>query len=318
MKGIGGFFELELPMQEKTFHPDAIELSTGRACLAHWINSVKPKQVWLPDFTCNALYEPFEIAGIPYCTYSVDEHLEIKGIAKLAEGEYLIYINYYGLKNVYALELSRKLRNRLLLDNTHAFFWKEEFNSPSFTSARKYFGVPDGAYIYGLETDSSLEEFPGISLQHNVDRLMGKRESAYAAYVAYEKKLTSGLYKMSEISRRLLAGVDYEKVMQQRKENFKTLHSLMGKMNAVPFDMSLPGDETPFCYPFWTGLKIDRSKLHQNGIFVPMLWPETLERCAPQSYDYRYTNELLPLPIDHRYDQKDMEHMAEVVLQLVN
>ena len=58
-----------------------------------------------------------------------------------------------------------------------------------------------------------------------------------------------------------------------------------------------------------------RSRLARRKIYVPTLWPNVLEECAEETVARRYAEEILPLPIDQRYDEKDMRALAEAVLE---
>jgi len=75
MKGIGGFLELELPNPSKSFHKNAISFSTGRACLNFILQQVKPKMIYIPYYTCDAVIEPIQINNIKFKYYSLNNNL---------------------------------------------------------------------------------------------------------------------------------------------------------------------------------------------------------------------------------------------------
>jgi len=316
-KPIGGFFELEVQMSGPGYHPDALALTNGRACMRWILEKEKPSRVYIPFYTCYALYEPMEKMGIEYVFYSVDEALDPISIPEPMEGELLVYINYYGLKNKVAEKLSEKTGKRLIIDDTHRFFHYGYKGSYSFTSARKYFGVPDGAYLYGVADEvHDISRNVDISLLHGLKRLLGQQEEAYRDYVEYEASLGCQLKRISLFSERLLSGLDYKSIKETRIENFKYLHDRLGQYNTIPVD---PGEmDVPFCYPFLPDQYIDKVKFYKNNIYIPTYWPDIPERdIIGFNVEKDITRRLLPLPVDHRYDISEMKRMSDFIEEMI-
>ena len=67
-------------------------------------------------------------------------------------------------------------------------------------------------------------------------------------------------------------------------------------------------------YPLWIsgGAKL-RKFLHSRKIYAPILWPDVLERCEPESLEYLLAVDLLPLPIVQRYGMDEMKIVADAV-----
>ena len=112
-KYIGGFFELELMDGGNTYHRHAIPLTNGRACLSLIIKKTKPEKCFVPYYSCDALYEPIK-NSCKYEFFSIDNKLEIIDVPDLGDREYLVYINYFGLKSHYIEELKLKLGKNIL------------------------------------------------------------------------------------------------------------------------------------------------------------------------------------------------------------
>lgn len=313
MKAIGGFFELELPRHGTAVHPDAYALNTGRACLMIMLTHLAPKRVHVPFYTCDAALHPFSRLGIETKSYGLDEALFPNDTLEVGDGEYILWTNYFGVCGTHTAKLKERFGKRLLLDDTHAFFQNGHDGYWSFTSARKYFGVPDGAYLYApVELDMPTERFSGVSLTHAVLRKLGRQSEAYKAYRAYESSLDCSVYRISEISEGLLRSVDVPAVIEARRRNFTYLHSMLGKYNQLPL-----GEVTdvPFCYPYLPPKPVDRQYLYNNGIFVPTLWPDIGERnISGYAFEKMLGASLLPLPIDHRYTPNDMQRMVKYVI----
>jgi hypothetical protein len=311
MKPIGGFFELELPHAGADPHPNAIALSTGRACLMVMLEHLKPGLVHVPFHTCDATLEPFRRSGIDTRFYAIKEDLSPASLPELAPGEYFLWTDYYGVCGGITERLKRHYGDRLLIDDTHAFYRGGHAGHWSFTSARKYFGVPDGAYLFApvpVKVDAARME--AISLEHGLLRLAGRQEEAYRAYVAYERSLTSDVNRISRVSEGLLRGVDHRGVQVARRRNFDYLHAELGALNTLRMDIDAKA--VPFCYPYLPVVPVDRPAMYARELFAPRLWPDALERDVPgYAFEKRLSTELLPLPIDHRYSSDDLRRFVE-------
>lgn len=312
---IGGFFELELKDGGSIYHPDAIPLSNGRACLSLIIQKQRPAKLYVPYYSCDALYEPIKDA-CEYDYYSIDENFEIVNLPHLGDNEYLIYINYFGLKNGYVEKLKTDLGKSLIIDETHNFFGSGHQGFWSFTSARKYFGVPDGAYLYSpYQIEEEFVRNTKISLQHLANRLLGNQKLAYEQFLAYEKSLGSQINKISIISERLLSNIDYTNVRVTRRKNFEYYRKTLSDINLLTLDEPTLD---PFCYPLLVDREPNRSLLFADNIFIPTFWPDVLLRGHKEyGREAKITKNLLPLPVDHRYSPDDLERVSAKIKEIV-
>jgi hypothetical protein len=320
MKKIGGFFELEIPKKGSLYHENAIKLSTGRACLNYILQHLKPTKVFLPYYCCNALYEPMVLNNIDFEFYEIDESLELNITPTLKPSEYIIYCDFFGIKSEYSDTLIEHYKGQLIIDNTHSFYHQGYQNNFSFTSARKYFGVPDGAFLYGpndLVLSQNFNRNTSISIDHNLLSLLGKQDAAFKKYLAYEKRLGSDVEGISVVSENLLSTIDYQEVMRIRNRNYNYLFQEFRSDNRLFISEN---EKDCFCYPLLLDKPLDKNKLYAQNIFVPNLWFEITERANARNYKFecKLSTELLPLPIDHRYSLDDMKRMIKTVRQLIN
>ena len=130
LKPIGGFFELEVPPLAYSYHQNALALTNGRTCMRWILEHEAPSRVYIPFYTCQSLYEPMVTMGVEFVFYRVNEAMDPVDLPQPKTGELLVFINYYGLKNKLAEELSRKFGKRVVIDNTHQFF-PEAINMPT-------------------------------------------------------------------------------------------------------------------------------------------------------------------------------------------
>ena len=313
MKPIGGYFSLELPRGEE-YHKNAIRLNTGRNCLEYILKARGYKKVYLPYYTCGVVLEPFKKLGIPYEFYHIDINLEIRDSFALKADEALLYVNYYGLKQRYVEQLAEKTGERLIVDNTQAFYAKPIAGIDTFYTCRKFFGVPDGAYLY---TDKKLEEELEQDLSYERMLSLTKRidlgaEAGYADFREVTKALVGQpIKRMSNLTQRLIQGIDYTGIAQQRRANFQQLHDALGKSNTL----SLPreDDAVPMVYPYLASVKGLREKLIENKVFVARYWPNVLEWTKKNDIEYLLAYQMQPLPIDQRYGEEDMEWIITLI-----
>lgn len=313
MDPVGGYFSLELPMRVE-YHKDALRLNTGRNCLEYILKARGYNKVYIPYYTCAVILEPFQKLGVNYAFYHIDINLEVGEKITLQSGEALLYVNYYGLKQRYVEVLAEQYGERLIVDNTQAFYAKPIAGIDSFYTCRKFFGVPDGAYLY---TDKLLEEVLEQDVSYDRVGFLVKRidlgaEAGYADFQTLTKALVGQPIKlMSSLTQRLMQGVDYIGIAQQRRANYLRLHSALCKSNTL----SLPLDEdaVPMVYPYLGSVKDLREKLIENKVFVARYWPNMLDWTTEDDIEYLLAYQMQPLPIDQRYGGEDMNRIIALI-----
>lgn len=316
MQPIGGYFSLELPYGEE-YHKNAIRLNTGRNCLEYILKARGYKKVYLPYYTCEVVLEPLKKLGIPFEFYHIDTNLEIRGKLTLKADEALLYVNYYGLKQNYVEQLAEKIGERLIIDNTQAFYAMPIAGIDTFYTCRKFFGVPDGAYLY---TEKKLDEEFEQDLSYDRMTFLNKRidlgaEAAYGDFQNLSKSLVGQPIKlMSNLTQRLMQSIDYKKIALQRRDNYMRLHSALGKSNTL--SLPLEEDAVPMVYPYLSQVKGLREKLIENKVFVARYWPNVLEWITKDDIEYLLAYQMQPLPIDQRYGNEEMNVIGNLIIHI--
>lgn len=315
MEAIGGYFSLELPFREE-YHKDAIRLNTGRNCLEYILRARSYKKVYVPYYTCEAVMEPINKLGIQYEYYHIDIHFEIRDRFTLKSNEALLYTNYFGLKQRYVEQLAEKTGERLIVDNTQAFYAKPIAGIDTFYTCRKFFGVADGAYLYSdkLLDEEFVQDESYDRMAHLLKRIDLSAEQGFADF----RKVDDGLdnqpiRKMSKLTQRIMQSIDYEAAAKKRRKNFLMLHEALGEENNSVF--SLEEDAVPMVYPFLTPIKGLREKLIENKVFVARYWPNVLDWATKNDIEYLLAYQMLPLPIDQRYGNEEMNAIGCLILQ---
>lgn len=312
-KAIGGYFELELPLREE-YHKDALRLNSGKNCLAYILRCRNYSKVYIPYYTCDVVLKPFQELGIAYEFYHINMHLELSYDIYLNSGEALLYTNYYGLKQRYTEELAQKYGNSLIVDNTQAFFARPLSGIDTFYTCRKFFGVPDGAYLYRdtaigdiLEQSTSYDRF-----EHLLKRIDLSAGEGFGAYRVNEERLESQpIRTMSKLTQRIMQSIDYEDTASKRRENYQMLHEALGGENNL--ELQLEEDVVPMAYPFLTPIKGLREKLIENKVFVARYWPNVLDWTTKDDIEYLLAYQMQPLPIDQRFGEDDMKRIIKLI-----
>lgn len=313
MKEIGGYFELELNRGSE-YHNSAISLNLGRTAFEYLLRSKKIHKVFLPFYTCDVMLEPVKKTGTVYEYYHIDNYLEpVFDYTLLRSTDYFLYTNYFGLKDKFIEELAKKVPN-LIIDNSQAFFAKPITRVDTFYSPRKFFGVPDGGYLY-MEGVSDLE-FPQDSSLERFKHLLKRVE--FGAEVGYEdfkandiSFINNPIMRMSKLTKALLCNIDYEFAKRKRVENFLFLHDHLSKSNEL--QIKLVGESVPMVYPFLTNKYNIKRELLKNKIYVATYWPNVIKNNKKGEVEYYLAERIVCLPIDHRYG---IEEMKEIIKKL--
>ncbi len=312
-KEIGAYFELELALKEE-YHKDAIKLNSARNAFKYILKAQNISKVYMPSFFCLSMFNAIEQLNIQYETYNINEQFEIKDFIHVKDSEKIIYVNYFGTKSKYIQNLVKLYNEKLIIDNSHAFFEKHIPNIDTIYSPRKFFGVSDGGYLYTKYLlDTSLKD---ENIMHDNLFLLGRINSGASAYynsfLKSEERLNIiDIHTMSALTKRILSSIDYVHIEKIRKENFLFLHQKLSKYNTLRID--LDNLSVPFVYPFMTKDITLRKKLIDNKIYISSYWKDVLSRESSTQIEKDFVTFILPLPIDQRYNNKDMQRIIEVI-----
>ena len=315
MQEIGGYFELERSYG-KEYHEGLIPLNTGRNALLYVLKSREIKKLYIPYYLCDSVSRMCDREGYAYSYYRINRNWLPEFDQVLGEGEYLYIVNYYGQLNNAALKQLKDTYHNVIIDNVHAFFQMPLVDTDTIYSCRKFFGVPDGAYLATtqpldepLDTDVSMDR-----MKHLLGRLEGESASAYHADFKNNDLLfrTLPLRRMSVLTHNILRTIDYDRVIRTREENFHILHAHLANYNGINVNCPIG----PYAYSFYCkgGMEL-KKRLAQDNIYVATLWPNVLGCDDATAADL--AENILPLPCDQRYSEQDMNRIANSILQII-
>lgn len=319
-KPIGGYLTLEVTYLNGHYHQEAIKLNTARNAFEYVLRANSFSKVYLPYYSCDVLFEPLKKLNVAYEFYNIDYNLEpIFDFRTIKKGEVFLYINYFGLKDKFAYFLSTITQN-LILDNSQAFFAIPSSDIlASFYSARKFFGVSDGAYLYtnSILNDSFGQDISCERMSHLLKRIEYDAETGYADFAANENSLVNQpIKRMSVLTDKILSSIPYNQIARTRNTNYRSLNSVLNDYNKLK---TINNPKAPLCYPFLIeNGSVLKDDLIRNKIFIPTYWKSVLDLVPKESIEYDIANNLIPLPIDQRYDMNEMQIIINLIMKHKN
>lgn len=311
MKEIGGYLELER-YNGSIFHEKAVALNCGRSCLSYLIKTKKIKKLYLPYLCCDTVAQPCRRFGVEIERYHIDVEFRPVFDKKLETDEWIYIINYYGQISNDEVEVWQKKYSRVIFDNAQAYFQKPLTDVNTLYTCRKFFGVADGAFLYTKERINDLVRDESFErMRFVLGRYERTANEFYKESVANNEFFSVEPVKtISELTKNLLRAIDYPAVEKQRTENFVYLHERLKEKNKL--NLKIPNGA--YMYPFYCkDGAIVRKELQAQKIYIPTLWHDVFDTCNPNSLEYDYAMNILPLPIDQRYTKEDMEYVFEEV-----
>lgn len=314
MKEIGGYFNFSFGQFNNCPNADGIFLNMGRNAFEYILRSLMPvNHIWVPYYTCHTVLEPIQKLGLNYSFYHVTKNLEIADLSIFEKADsYILATNYYGVKDAYITWLQSTFSKNIIVDNSQALFFPHF--KRSYFSPWKFAGLPDGGIAFCDRTVS--DEFEqDISYDKCIHLLKRCDIPASEGYIDYQNNLEklhhNPIRQMSKLTRSFIDSIDFEYIKTKRLDNFRYLHQSLSEMNGISLDAD--NLSCPMVYPFRTTDPLLRKRLIDNKVYVAKYWPNVLEWCSPDMEEYLLTENLIPLPIDQRYDHKDMDRIIKLI-----
>lgn len=313
MKEIGGYLELER-YSGSLYHDEALAMNCGRTCLEYLIRTKGIKKLYVPFFCCDSVKKSCEKCGIEIEFYHIDELFRPVFNKTLKLNEWLYVVNFYGQIDNQEVQIWKYKYKNLIFDNAQAYFQRPVDGVDTIYTCRKFLGVADGGFLYtdeikeyqNLEQDESYENMRFILGRFERTANEFYKESVYNNH-RFEKE---SMKKMSKLTTNLLRSFDYLDIVKRRENNFEFLNKELEMTNRV----TLRVHEGPYMYPYYSECgEAIRKNMQEKKIYIPILWPEVLSNCDLESIEYKFALNILPLPIDQRYDEEDMKLIVNML-----
>lgn len=314
---IGGYFELELANRGSFIHDDGVLLNSGKNAFEHILQVLKVRHIWVPYYTCDVVLSPLTRLHIPFSFYHISYSLDIQDSISIGEDDYLLYTNYYGIRDSYIEILAKKYGSHLIVDNSQALYSEPLPGIPTFYSPRKFVGVPDGGIAY-CNTSDSLDcierelSYPRCS--HLLKRIDLGPEEGYLDFKHNDRALAEEpVRRMSVLTEILLKSIDFEKVKIIRRRNFQVLFNSLHNHNLFEIP-EMSSFQCPLMFPFLTQDDSLKQRLIENRVFVATYWPNVLSHVFESDVEFTLVKNMISIPCDQRYDESDMKRIISIVL----
>lgn len=317
---IGSFIELQFPkgMEYYKGNSNIARLNSGRAAIYHAIRILKCNTVWLPYYQCDTVRDFLIRKNIVIRYYHINGEFDPIDIVQKS-GEAVVIVNYFGIMSH---ERMKSLVNRffnVIIDNSQAFFCKPIQNCMNVYSARKFIGVPDGAYVIGLNADKFQEEYnkcfssdTSLFLLQRVE--YGCEGKTYESRMINEHRIDEeDIMQMSELTRVILDGTDYDYIQKKRQINFKLACSLFDSINLINPVMYNSEDTIPMVYPLVVEDVKLLDRLLANKHFQGHWWSYLLNEVEKDSFEYWLSKYVIPITIDQRYGYSDLYRIRQLM-----
>lgn len=271
---IGGMFGLELSALEKfpaqTDNPPFLAgphllLATARSAFTILARTLRPKTVWLPSYLCGVLMGAFPAHLMKVRFYPIDERLSIAEedwLSEVQANDMVLFIDYFGFHSWDNWGVEARHRGAWVVEDAAQALLREYFSKQSHYvvfSPRKFAGIPEGGILLALNgaklPEESLATSPALwwmeatrasILRAEYDRHGGERKW-FEIFQKTEADAPLEPFRMSDLSLLILKhAVDWQRVSQQRRENFKFLASELRQLALFP---ELPNEVVPWGSP---------------------------------------------------------------------
>ena len=316
-KEYGGYLPLELRKGNEFFEGLPLKrFNCGKAAINFVLTNKRFKKLYIPYYLCPNVLKELESHGAEVVYYNINNDLMPERI--LDEESSCIYlVDYFGVMDNKVKDLANSMKHAsIILDFCHSFYCEPiiKKNVYNVYSAKKFFGVPDGAYLItkGLNGKEETYSFSSDYSDYLIQSLEHGTNYCYALKKEADKIIGGNYGTMSILAKRILESIEYESVKKIRKQNFKIYDSCFGKINIIKAEV----ESVPYMYPLNVG-KSKKKELVGEKIYVPTLWSGTLDDSFKGTLEYKLSDETLFLPVDQRYNDEDIIYICKTVKKYI-
>lgn len=323
---IGSFIEMQFASGQEFYAGEEYHglpiarLNSGKAALYHAFRATGCRAICLPVYLCDCVREFFQRQGIEIRYYQLGADLAPSDL-RPARHEAVLLVNYYGIMAEARMRNLAANYKHVIIDNCQAFFAKPIENCQNVYSCRKFFGVPDGAYVIGQNATDFLEEYPqGYSSDTSLFLLQrieyGCEGKAYQSRSLNERRVeTEDVMKMSKLTHTILDGIDYCSSQNKRRENFRYAEHLFKELNRLSPSSFVDSSCTPMVYPLVVESDNLLETLLAHKHFQGHWWSYLLAETSPDSIEHWLSKYIIPITTDQRYGEKELDWLYELVQQ---
>lgn len=336
---IGGEFECvryneNLSLKTLSFKP--YTFSAGRTALYNIIiyckEQLQSKIIFLPDYLCDSIVDAVHATEMVIDFYHVSEKLlpEWKSISdKLRNGGVILFIDYFGIiDNEPEIKKIKQYNENVVVikDLVQAPYHINENSLADFqfTSFRKSFAVPDGAWVitkHQIRQPLKAPKFAEYKIAASYLKSMRhygdfSDEIYLDLYAKGECLVGSDMDEdMSDFTKQHISNMDWKRFSLLRKRNAKMIVDGLSTLGIQP--IAIPQKTSiPLFIPIALHNRDKvRQKMFDSNIFLPVHWQ--IDDNFSQKYKLttgaKYAKEELSIIVDQRYGTADMTRILETL-----
>ena len=319
---IGSFIELQLPngleFYSENNKGNIARLNSGRAAIWHALRILECNAVWIPYYQCDTVREFLKIKNCDIKYYHINSNFEPIDINQ-KDNEAVLLVNYYGIfSSSHMSELSQKYSN-VIIDNSQSFFSVPLDGCMNVYSARKFVGVPDGAYVIGNGAEKYVEEYEQGYSSDTADFLLKRIEygcegKTYESRMINEHRIDGeDIKKMSLLTRYIIDGTDYDYIIKKRRINFEYAKKALDCINKIDVSKYYDEECVPMVYPLVVCDDDLLKKLISAKHFQGHWWRYLLNEVSEDSFEYWISKYIIPITIDQRYGEEEIDYIVKIV-----
>lgn len=335
---VGGFFEHH-PPGAADGRPSVLDIWTGGRPYSAFVNARSAfsalsrtwpgAAIWLPAFVCGDLLDPGLVARVRFYPVLDGFKPDLTTIeAKARPGDLIVFVAHFGLPlgpetRAFA---ARRTDLRIMEDRAQAL----DAGSPILRawllfSPRKLLGVADGGLLVAPDRTQGPPQPTTVAdagalwraPRLRADDPEGRDNAAWhAANQTKEAAMAVGDQAMTTESLAILANVSLSDLAGPRRANWAVLDRRLKPWSALPADPTAP--------PLGYVLRLAPARrasllagLHACRVFAAVHWSRIAGPAESFPREAAWTNELVTLPCDHRYDAAAMERIADLTNDLL-
>lgn len=318
---IGSFLELQFDKGKEYYCGDRgiARLNSGRAAIWHAFRVLDCDTIWIPYYQCDAVREFLIRKGAQIKYYHINQSFDPIDLVP-AEHEAVLFVNYYGIMSHARMQTLATQYDNVIIDNSQAFFCDPLGDCMNVYSARKFVGVPDGSYVIGKKAEKYTGEYEKCYSSDTAVFLLQRIEygcegKTYESRMVNEHRIDAEDIKcMSDLTKTILDGTDYEQIKAKRRENFRTAHQLFADVNRIDPMQYYDDSCVPMVYPLVVEEDSLLDKLLKQKHFQGHWWSYLLDEIEPDSFEYWISRYVIPITIDQRYGREELEYIHDIVV----
>lgn len=345
MQEIGGFFEYpEFDCENKNdsvYHyltdvpQNYVFMRDGRQAIKAVLQNIpdlENKICYLPAYLCHSILQPFK---------ELELNVKFYGMVPMVGDSIVFIIDYFGTESVIsnkAIDMLLDKGNMVIMDITHSIFSKTRFESQHkdyylIASIRKVFPIPDGGIVYHSNSEFLVKTFPPSGHGKNIDAMKLKAlnkgsspiaksnyRELYNNYETEKDELVILQQKIPGISKQILKKLNISNIIKRRATNLDFLYENINKKWIFLYE-SREDIKSPFFLPLLFKTQKQRNdvkaQLIKEEIYPPIHWELPKEVPERFFYEYSLSDRILSLPIDQRYEEKDMQRIAKILNEVM-